>query len=510
MICGYVHNTMISPSHLKTHNITSAEYKARYPDAVLRVQSPEVRAKIAAAKEGKSSWNKGKKTGPNTKLSESIRGKARPNARGVKRSAEQRQRISIATKAAMQAAMTAEVKAKLKDIIKQKKENGSYVAPMSGKMLSSDSKLLISQKLKAVYQKKREEKINQFIEIAKTDNLLVESIDNDYWFNFKCVQCGSKFTFSKQAFWASKKSGQNLCPTCFPRNSGKSNMEMQLFEFIKSLDDTAIANDRIVLGGKELDIYLPERKIAFEFTGLYWHAEKQNSERNHLLWKMQHAHKQGIRLITIFEDEWLYKQDIVRSRIKSILGKSDSIIYARKCKIERIDAKLKNQFLEDNHLQGKDSSSIALGLFENKDLVAVATFKKTNIAKGGNGTVWELSRFCSKCYTNVLGGASRLIYHFMHRENTENLNLISYADRRWSDGNLYKALKFNFAGTTPSSYWYLRGYKHRIHRSALMKHRLVTSEEDYKMTEWQLAVREGYDRIWDCGTTKWILSAPPK
>ena len=135
----------------------------------------------------------------------------------------------------------------------------------------------------------------------------------------------------------------------------------------------------------------------------------------------------------------------------------------------------------------------------------LTTFKKTNMVKGGNGSNWELSRLCSKLGTRVRGGASKLIKWFQLKHNTEKLDLISYADSRWSTGDLYSAVGFEYAGKSQPSYWYMTDYKSRIHRSSLMKHKLVKREEDKQLTEWQLAQQIGYDRIWDCGTTKWIL-----
>ena len=181
-------------------------------------------------------------------------------------------------------------------------------------------------------------------------------------------------------------------------------------------------------------------------------------------------------------------------------------IYARKCNIKNVAPKIKNEFLELNHIQGKDTSTISIGLYNNEELVAIACFKKTNIVKGGDGKMWELSRFCSKLNTRVIGAAGKLINEFNNSVNQNKLPLISYADKRWSTGALYETLGFKFIGSTPANYWYMSDYKVRKHRSSLMKHRLVECEEDKQLTEWQLAQKKGYDRIWDCGNTKWILA----
>jgi very-short-patch-repair endonuclease len=505
-ICGFTHPSMIHFSHIRGHGLTTEEYKSQFPGHPLRIQSEESKAKVSQSKKGAQSPFKGVKRGPNTKLSETIAGKPRPQLRGLKRTDEQKQRISEKTKEAMIDKMTPEVKAKMKDAIAKRKDDGTYVPPMLGKTMSEESKNKIRASLAETTKAKSAQAIFQLIAQAAEDNLAVVNIENNYWFTFQCNICSSTFTFSKQVFRNSTKGGRHLCPTCYPRLSGSSQMEKDLCEFVKSIyPGQVIANDRVALGGKEIDIYCPDKKIGFEFTGLYWHAKKQNDEDRHLLWKTQFAAKEGITLITIFEDEWTQKPDIVKSRIRGLLGLHLTKIYARKCEVKIISSKEKNEFLVQNHLQGKDTASISLGLFHNSELVSVATFKKTNMAKGGDGTSWELSRFCSKLNHRIVGGAGKLVSHFMTAFN-DGRPLISYADRRWSNGDLYQSLGFQFSGSTQPSYWFTADYKTRVHRSAMMKHRLVECEADHQFTGWELAQRRGFDKIYDCGTTKWILN----
>jgi hypothetical protein len=504
-VCGYQHEMMISPTHLKKHGLNGEEYRKLFPGEVLRVQTEESKRKMSESKKGKETWNKGVKTGQNPKISAAVAGKPRPHLRGLKRTEAQKKKIAERTKEAMKTAMTADVRQKISASIKARQENGTFVPSMLGKKLSDQAKMKIKETLKKTNDTKSLAIVEEFMKTAENDNVKVESVENNYWFNMHCQTCGSRFTFSRQVFRPSTKNGKNICPTCHPRNSGRSDLEQEFFNFVKSIIPSAIANDRTTLGGKEIDVLVKEQQIGFEFTGLYWHSEAQNSEKRHLLWKQQFAHTAGIRLITIFEDEWLQKQDIVKSRVSGMLGKFSRVFAARDCVLKEVDHKTKKDFLIQNHIQGNDSASLSLGLFHGDVLVALGTFKKTNMIKGGDGSSWELSRFCTLLNCRVQGGASKIVKNFITQYG-EGLPLISYADRRWSSGNLYKSLGFKFVAETPPSYWYLsNGYSKRVHRSALMKHRLVKCEEDKKLTEWQLAQREGYDRIWDCGTTKWIL-----
>jgi G:T-mismatch repair DNA endonuclease (very short patch repair protein) len=60
-------------------------------------------------------------------------------------------------------------------------------------------------------------------------------------------------------------------------------MEREVYEFILSLyNKEIIRNDRTVLNGKELDIYLPDYNLAIEFNGLYWHSEDYVGKNYHL------------------------------------------------------------------------------------------------------------------------------------------------------------------------------------------------------------------------------------
>lgn len=126
------------------------------------------------------------------------------------------------------------------------------------------------------------------------------------------------------------------CSKC--SNNGISKEETELKDFLNSLDIKIIENDRMILEGKELDIFIPSHNIAIEYNGLYWHSE-QYIDKNYHLNKTEACEAKGIQLIHIFEDEWLYKQDIVKSRLKNILGLTQNKIWARKCEIKIVDTK---------------------------------------------------------------------------------------------------------------------------------------------------------------------------
>ena len=99
-----------------------------------------------------------------------------------------------------------------------------------------------------------------------------------------------------------------------------------------------------------------------------------------------------------------FKKDIVKNKIKNILGLNTKKIYARDCIIREVSAAEKDAFLEINHIQGKDTCCIREGLFYQDELVAVMTFSKPRISLSGTKDKYEyeLSRFATSI--NITGG----------------------------------------------------------------------------------------------------------
>jgi hypothetical protein len=260
-------------------------------------------------------------------------------------------------------------------------------------------------------------------------------------------------------------------------------------------------NNNTLLDKKEIDIYIPSKKIAIEYNGLYWHSDKFK-EKNYHLDKTEKCEQLGIRLIHIFEDELTHAPDIVKSKIIDILGLTPNKIFARKTIIKEVSNKESVKFLTKNHLQGHSSASIRIGLFYNEELVSLMTFCKPK-KKNGGINVYELNRFANKLNTNIIGGASKILKYFIKTYNP--IEIISFADKRWSIGNLYVKLGFVIVRINKPDYWYCKSTK-RIHKSFFRKEKLskkINIVGEFK--EWDVVSQLGYNRIWDCGkiTFQW-------
>ena len=299
--------------------------------------------------------------------------------------------------------------------------------------------------------------------------------------------------------WDNWNHSKSRCPKC--NDWGTSAQEQSVIEFLKSYFSNVVEHDRTIISPYELDIVIPEKKIAIEYCGLYWHSELAGKDKNYHLNKLKACNDKGYTLITIFEDELVNHKDVVLSRLKNIFGIVDDVcvVYARKCEVREISTSDASNFCNKYHLQGYNGAKIKLGLFYNSLLVSVMTFSRPSISKGGNpnSDMWELQRFCSLTNYRIIGGASKLLKHF--ENNYKWATIISYADRRWSIGNLYNQLCFKYVGATQTNYWYLKKQE-RIHRFALRKN----SEDPKDQTEWEIRRYQGWNRIWDCGNLKYV------
>lgn len=253
-----------------------------------------------------------------------------------------------------------------------------------------------------------------------------------------------------------------------------------------------------IISPYEIDLYSDDYKIGIEYNGGYWHSEKFK-DKNYHQQKSLLAKEQGIFLYHIFEYEWIdeRKRSIILSQLNNLLRKNPIRIGARKCMIKNIPANICNQFLQENHLQGKDQSSVRFGLYYRDTLVSVMTFCKPRFNKHFE---WELSRFCNKIGYSISGSASRLFKHFIKNINPQNI--ISYSNFAKTRGTVYEVLGFQNLGLTSPNYVWIKSLK-ALSRYQCQKHLL----KDFKHlgnTEDEIMHNRGYLKCYDCGSYKWV------
>lgn len=329
------------------------------------------------------------------------------------------------------------------------------------------------------------------IKFTKIDKLMV---------SIKCPVCEKEGLMTKQLLYERNKRGYEICIHCNPvGQASRSGQELKLSEFLSELNVPHERSNRSVLSKHELDIFIPDYKLAVEFDGLYWHNELFVTNDYHLN-KTVECQEKGINLIHIFEDEWTNKKEIVKSIIKNKLNKTDLSIYARKCIIKEISSDDSKEFLDNNHIQGKVNSKIRLGLFYNDELVSVMTFSKGRVIMGGKKDEWELNRFCNKINTNVVGASGRLFNYFLKKYCPQKI--VSYSDIRLFDGHMYYKLGFNQISQSKPNYWYIingmRYYRFNFRKGILMKEGFDTNK-----TEKEIMFERKIYRIYDCGNIRW-------
>ena len=383
------------------------------------------------------------------------------------------------------------------------KFNGSYFLTDDFKRKSEETMLcrygvknaMLSHDLKY----KRSNNINERFLVSFNElNILHVNGDN---IRIICDKCGKEYTITRGLLWNRKYLHSTYCLHCNPYKSNDSSYANEILEYLISNNLLIEKNNRKILNGKELDIFIPKYNVAIEFDGLYWHSELFKDKNYHLN-KTLECNNKGIKLIHIFEDEWIYKKNIVKSRLKNILGLNTEKIFARKCDIKIIDNEVCKSFLINNHIQGDVSSQIKLGLYYYNELVSLMTFNNGRIIMSGKPNEYELTRFCNKLNTNVIGGASKLLKHFIN--NYKPKNIISYADMRWSNGDLYEKLGFTFIHNSIPNYWYVIGNT-RQYRFNYRKSCLIKQGFDSNKTEHQIMLERNIYRIYDCGTKRYEL-----
>lgn len=285
----------------------------------------------------------------------------------------------------------------------------------------------------------------EFINKAKT----VHGEKYDYSFteyngimNFVEINCPFHGIFRQIASYHLSGNGCQQCAL----EMKESESEREIYQFVsENYDGLALRNYRKTLkDNRELDIYLPSLKLAIEFDGLFWHSTKNNTDTNYHLNKTKECEEKGIRLIHIFEDEWIHKKEIVKSNILKLLNSNKlNNISAEDCSAIEVKLDEAKLFLEENSIEDSVNFDIVYGLYNNGGLVSIMCFNT-------NGNIVAT---CDKLNTIVIGGFEKLLKHFIPI-NKPKLIACSI-DRRWDDGSDLKKIGFECCGETEPSFTYV-------------------------------------------------------
>ena len=285
----------------------------------------------------------------------------------------------------------------------------------------------------------------------------------------------------------------------------KSKAEDEIYSFIQSINNKGYEiqkNQRGIAGDLELDIYIPELKLAIEFNGTYWHSTLFKDKKYHQK-KSILCRNLGIRLVHIFEYEWI--NEVRRRKIENMLhdiidASNTKKIYARNTDVKTISSSESADFLNKYHLQGNVNAPIRLGCYYEKELVGVMTFGKYRY---GDIYEYELYRLCWKSGVRVIGGAEKILKRFIAEHRPKSI--VTYADISKFTGQVYKRLGFVGEKITTPSYVWVRGEevlsREKTTKSNLLAANIGTKEE----TEDDIMYNIGYYKIYNSGNLRYEM-----
>lgn len=382
---------------------------------------------------------------------------------------------------------------------------------------NQDKVKLISEKISSTFKQKR---------INNNFSLLINRVHPDYIqpllngdinslseILIKCPICGE---YDKHAFHNIfrinsndiKPNSHNLCHKCYA-NISQSSPELEIKDIINTMyNGKCIENSRSIIPPLELDLYYPEKNIAIEFNGNYWHDENHKPKDYHFN-KFKLCKEKGIRLVSIYESDWFNKRDNIISLLKNIFIDS-KIIYARNCTISKLDYKTKSDFINEYHFYGdSNQGTISYGLYYNNELVSVMSFGKLRGQNKlhNNKDHYELVRFVTKDSMRIIGGASKLFKKFISEYHP--MYIICYSDNDFFTGETYNKLGFKLKSLGKSiDYQWVKG-TNALSRYECMANKLLEKYPKYRNINITGSIEDyvmhdlGYNKLYRCGNSIW-------
>ena len=380
-----------------------------------------------------------------------------------------------------------------------------------------DKVKLICEKISSTFKRKR---------INNDFSLLLNKVHPDYIqpllngdinslseILIKCPICGE---YDKHSFHNIfrinsddiKPNSHNLCHKCYA-NISQSSPELEIKDIINTMyNGKCIENSRSIIPPLELDLYYPEKNVAIEFNGNYWHDENHKPKDYHFN-KFKLCKDKNIRLVSIYESDWYNKHDNIINLLKNIFIES-KIIYARNCTISKLDYKTKSDFINEYHLYGdSNQGTISYGLYYNDELVSVMSFGKLRGQNKwhNNKDHYELVRFVTKDNMRIVGGASKLFKKFISEYHP--VYIICYSDNDFFTGETYNKLGFKLKSLGESiDYQWVKGTK-ALSRYECMTNKLLEKYPKYRNINIIGSIEDyimhdlGYNKLYRCGNSIW-------
>ena len=157
----------------------------------------------------------------------------------------------------------------------------------------------------------------------------------------KCIEINSnKYDYSLVNYKTNKSNIKIICPKhgifeqialshinghgCSKCGKGKniSKSEIEVADFVKSLNLEILTSKRNIIKPYELDIFIPSLNKAIEFNGTYWHYTHSNKNckpKGYHAMKSNLCKEKGIKLLHIREDLWIKDKEQMKEVISKFL-----------------------------------------------------------------------------------------------------------------------------------------------------------------------------------------------
>ena len=283
--------------------------------------------------------------------------------------------------------------------------------------------------------------------------------------------------------------------------TSRSIQEREIADILRE-NNNIVTSCRDIIPDLELDIYIPDKKIAIEFNGSYWHSEIYKDKYYHQKKTIECA-KRGIRLIHIFEYEYNSNREKILAFLKNAVNINDNtVIYARETEIREVGNSEALEFCEKYHLGNGVKASIRLGLYHNNELVQLMTFGKPRF---NSEYEYEVYRLVTKFGVNVAYGINKLFKHFLRIYKPKSV--LTYVDIAKFTGNSYLKVGFKLCediGISKPNYVWVEPYTNQtLTRYQAQKHRLVEiGLGDTSESESSIMHNNGYYKLYDSGNIR--------